>query len=338
MSVTSKSPLGVAREALAVGSATFRDYSHRYSPKTYTQPQKFACLVLKVFFKQDYRGICKLLKELSDLRAVLGLKKVPHFTTLQKSAQKLLSIVRVKRMFTRLVQRFHRRRRRVRRAALDSTGFQCGHASSYYTRRRAQSGKTPVFYKHYAKLEATVDCATHFVLAASAGRGPSVDTNRFIPLLNQALDQILLDSVLADAGYDSEANHSYAREELGVRSFIPAKAGRPTSKPPSGRYRRRMKQRLDKNYGSYGQRWQVETVFSMIKRRLSASVAARTYRSQCCEVMLLVLSHNIMILLCRLAFSTEQCRGGLSHRSGRQVDSRLEPEGSATAQRHRRHQ
>jgi hypothetical protein len=68
MSVTSKSPLGVAREALAVGSATFADYSHRYSPKTFTQPQKFACLVLKIFFKTDYRGICKLLSEFSDLR------------------------------------------------------------------------------------------------------------------------------------------------------------------------------------------------------------------------------------------------------------------------------
>lgn len=308
MSITSKSPLGVAREALAVGATTFRDYSHRYSPKTYTQPQKFACLVLKVFFKQDYRGICKLLKELSDLRAVLGLKKVPHFTTLQKSAQKLLSIVRVQRMLTKLVQRFCRRRRKVRRAALDSTGLQCGHASSYYTRRRAQSGKTPVFYKHYAKLETTVDCATHFILAASAGRGPRPDVDRFIPLLNQALDRILLDSILADAGYDSEANHYWAREEVGVRSFIPAKHGRPTSKLPTGRYRRRMKQRINKNYGRYGQRWQVETVFSMIKRRLSASVAARTERSKRHEVMLLVVSHNIMILLCLLRFSTEQVR------------------------------
>src|SRR5262245_3249022 len=61
MSVTSKSPLGVAREALAVGSATLRDYAHRFSPKTYTQPQLFACLVLKTFLKTDYRGICRIL-------------------------------------------------------------------------------------------------------------------------------------------------------------------------------------------------------------------------------------------------------------------------------------
>lgn len=123
-----------------------------------------------------------------------------------------------------------------------------------------------------------------------------MDVDRFQPLLDQALDQVLLDNVLADAGYDSEANHRYAREERGVRSFIPAKIGRPTTKPPRGRHRRHMKRRLNKDYGSYGQRWQVETVFSMIKRRLSAVVHARNYWSQCRELMLLVLTHNIMLL------------------------------------------
>jgi hypothetical protein len=46
----------------------------------------------------------------------------------------------------------------------------------------------------------------------------------------------------------------------------------------------------------------------MIKRRLSASVAARSYWSQCREVMLLVVSHNVMVILCVVGFSTEQLR------------------------------
>jgi hypothetical protein len=308
MSVTSKSPLGVAREALAVGSATFSDYSHRYSPKTFTQPQKFACLVLKVFFKTDYRGVCKLLADLSDLRAVLGLKKVPHFTTLQKASRRLLCAASTRRLLNQLVRRFFRRRHKLRRAALDSTGMQCGHASPYYTRRRAQNGEKTVFYRPFAKLEAAADCATHFIVAAIAGRGPRVDSDRFVPLLDQALDRILLDSALADAGYDSEANHCHARQVRGVRSFIPATCGRPTTKPPTGRHRRQMKQRLNKNYGRYGQRWQIETVFSMIKRRLGASVASRHYWSQCRELMLLVATHNLMILLYRVRFSTEHSR------------------------------
>jgi hypothetical protein len=123
-----------------------------------------------------------------------------------------------------------------------------------------------------------------------------VDVNRFTTMLDEALDNVLLDSILADAGYDSEANHRYAREQCRVRSFIPATIGRPTSKLPTGPHRRRMKQRLNKDYGSYGQRWQVETVFSMIKRRLDSRVAARSHWSRCRELLLLVVTHNIMIL------------------------------------------
>src|SRR6516164_3574277 len=308
MSVTSKSPLGVAREALAIGSATLREYTHRFSPKTYTQPQLFACLVLKTFLRTDYRGVWRILNEWTELRTILGLAKVPHFTTLQKASTRLLQAPRVKRLLAATLKRQWKRKRKLQRAALDSTGFQCGHASSYYTRRRAGDSKKPVFYKHYAKLELAVDCASHFIVAAMAGRGPAVDVDRFVPLLDRALKHVLLDCVLADAGYDSEPNHRYAREGRGVRSFIPATHGRPTTKLPSGRYRRRMRLRLDKNYGSYGQRWQVETVHSMIKRRLATHVAARTYWSQSRELMLLIVSHNIMILLCVARFSTEQRR------------------------------
>src|SRR5262249_42277369 len=123
MSVTSKSPLGVAREALAIGSATLRDYAHRFSPKTYTQPQLFACLVLKTFLKTDYRGICRILKEWSDLRAILGLSRIPHFTTLQKASARLLRAQRVKRLLSATVKRLWKRKRKLKRAAFDSTGF-----------------------------------------------------------------------------------------------------------------------------------------------------------------------------------------------------------------------
>jgi hypothetical protein len=51
MSTLTKSPIRVAREALAVATKVLRPYAHKFSPKLYTQPQLFACLVLKTFFK-----------------------------------------------------------------------------------------------------------------------------------------------------------------------------------------------------------------------------------------------------------------------------------------------
>ena len=84
-----KSPLALAREALAVAEAGLPLYGSVRSRHDFTLPQLFAILVLREFFKTDYRGIVQLLHDLSDLRESLGLKKVPHFTTLQKAKQRL---------------------------------------------------------------------------------------------------------------------------------------------------------------------------------------------------------------------------------------------------------
>jgi hypothetical protein len=294
----SKSPLQVARQALAVGTAALPTYAHRFSPKKFTQPQLFACLVLKTFFKTDYRGVQAQLEDHSDLRATLALKVVPHFTTLQKASRRLLRLPRARRLFTATVRRFLKRRRRVRRAAFDSTGLECGQRSLYYIRRRHGSHQRwqTVAYSRYAKLEAAFDCASHLMLGVGVGRGPRVDVDRFRPLLDDTLTRVHLDAALADAGFDSEPNHEYARDLRGVRSFIPATIGRPTAKLPNGFYRRRMKQRLNKQYGQYGQRWQAESGFSMFKRRLADTVHARSYWSQCRELMLLAITFNVMLL------------------------------------------
>jgi len=297
MSNLIKSPAGVARAALAAGQRALRRYAHKYSPKTYTQPQLFACLALKAFFRTDYRGIAIYLEDLPDLTRLLGLRRVPHWTTLQKAQARLLRRQRVRRLLNFTVGRLLGRRRRVRRAALDSTGFECGHTSHYYVRRRAAgaTAKQRVRYRRFAKLEAAFDCATHLVVGAIPRRGPAVDSDRFVPLLDEALRRVRITAALADAGYDSEANHRHARDGRGVKSFIPAEAGRPSPNPPAGRYRRQMRQRLDKDYGRYGQRWQAETGFSMIKRRLGSALGGRTFPSQCRELMLLVVTYNLML-------------------------------------------
>ena len=46
----------------------------------------------------------------------------------------------------------------------------------------------------------------------------------------------------------------------------------------------------------YGQRWQTETVNSMIKRRLGSACRRRSYWSQCREIILRVITHNVMIV------------------------------------------
>jgi hypothetical protein len=140
MSYTSKSPIDVARVALRVAAEALPRYAHRFSPRKFTQPQLFACLALKTFFKTDSRGISILLDDLPDLVRLLGLKAAPPWTTLQKAAKRLLTLPAADRLLTATPRRLLGRKRVAGRAAFDSTGLACGRASSSYVRSPPRAG------------------------------------------------------------------------------------------------------------------------------------------------------------------------------------------------------
>src|SRR5262249_20708499 len=85
-----KSPRQVAREALRLAQDALPAYSCPTSCKDFTQAQLFACLALKTFLRTDYRGVVAFLEDFPELRADLGLTKVPHYSTLCYAEQRLL--------------------------------------------------------------------------------------------------------------------------------------------------------------------------------------------------------------------------------------------------------
>ena len=85
-----KSPRAVAREALRLAREALPAYSSKFSRQDFTQPQLFALLALKTFFKTDYRGVVALLDDFPELRADLGLDEVPHYSTLCYAQRRLL--------------------------------------------------------------------------------------------------------------------------------------------------------------------------------------------------------------------------------------------------------
>lgn len=85
-----RSPKALARMALRVAGRALPAYASKFSKKDFTQPQLFTMLVLKQFFRTDYRGIVALLSDMEELQRMLGLSKVPHYTTLQKAHDRLL--------------------------------------------------------------------------------------------------------------------------------------------------------------------------------------------------------------------------------------------------------
>src|ERR1035441_773059 len=90
MARTTKSPIALAKAALAAGQEALPPYAHRFSPRKFTQPQLFAILALRQFFKTDYRGITEQLREWSDLRQALGLTSVPNYSTLCYAERRFL--------------------------------------------------------------------------------------------------------------------------------------------------------------------------------------------------------------------------------------------------------
>jgi len=298
MSKITKSPKKVARVAYKIAKYTLPQYAHRYSPKKFTQPQLFTCLVLKIFFKTDYRGIIAILSDSPDLCKSFDLVKVPHFTTLQKASKKLLCVAVADKLLEATINSVLNHDT-IDLAAIDSTGLDSSYTSRYFVRRRRSKRYNlweDTIYKRWPKLAIVCDCKNHMILSAITTRGPSVDINQFCKTVKPAAERVTIKHLLADAGYDSQGNHEYAREVYQIKTTIPAKAGRPTltDKPLKGKYRELMRTNFDKE--TYGQRWQVETVFSMIKRNFGSALRAKRYWSQCREMMLLVLTHNLAII------------------------------------------
>jgi len=303
---TSKSPKAVLLTAHQIGLQCLRRYSHLLSPKKFTQPQLFACLVLKEFLRLDYRKLSALLQDAPSLAAAIDLTKIPHFTTFQKAHDRLLGSKRAKRLLDETVEEAIRHRlmkRRVKLAAIDGTGFESRHVSVYYAKRQQ---KTLIlkrrWRRRHPKVGIVCDCCSHFILSVVPGRGPIADDKHFRPALKQAADRLKIDTLLADAGYDSESSHELARDVHGMRTVIPPSRGRPTNKLPRTKWRKRMATHFSKE--KYGQRWQVETVYSMVKRMLGSALRSRRTRTQNQELKLRAITHNVMILW--QGFSTEQ--------------------------------
>jgi len=227
----------------------------------------------------------------------------PHSTTLQKASRRLLKETPFRRLLRQSVQRLFKRRKRVKHAAADSTGFDARHASLYYVHRRDNNKTDPnrpkkrVTYRHYGKLMLIVCCLSHAILAAVASAGPTPDIDQLDGVMAQRVPQVTLERTALDAGFDSGHNHRLLREDNGILSFIPPEHGRPSKDPaalPSDRYRRLMKRQFKegKKPKAYRYRVQNETVNSMLKRNLGWALAGRSYHSRRRDMPLRAPRHN----------------------------------------------
>ena len=182
---------------------------------------------------------------------------------------------------------------RCRQVALDSTGYENGHVSYYYGLRSGQRKR------RFPKCSAMCDTRSHLYVSGLMSEGPRPDHWDFAPVVRSGFARAPFEELLADAGYDSEANHVLVRSQLLARSIIPPSIGRPTARPPTGDWRRRLAQRFPRR--RYGQRWHIESCFSQDKRRFGSSIEGRDYGARCRKLYLRLVVHNLALILRRFA-------------------------------------
>ena len=302
--------LTFARLAYDVAGRAIPERAHRFAPKRYTQPQLLACLLVKEYLRLDYRTAQEVFDTSDGLRKALGLTVVPDYTTLWRFAHDKATARVVAEALVETVRLFkvsgHDPPAQSPLVAVDSTGMFCGRASRYFEQRRAKGATSTYKARAYQKWAAALWIGPQLVTAQLSKLGPCGDYPDLPPLAEASLVSVPGMLILADAGYDSEANHVFCRERLGVQTLIPAKTRRYVA-GPTGCYRAAMVAALGcATLGvegqpaprkTYGQRWLVETLMSVVKRKWGESLSARLPTMQHMQALVRGLVYNLYRLV-----------------------------------------
>ncbi len=141
---TCKSPRKVLIEAYQLALPLLPAYASDYSRKDFTQPQLFACLVLREHQKKSYRGIEALLADSPDWLKDIGVKdgKAPDHNTLWRAFERLVKRGLMNRMLDQQAAWAEEQgliQGRVKPVALDSSMFESRHVSRHFEKRCRQS-------------------------------------------------------------------------------------------------------------------------------------------------------------------------------------------------------
>ncbi len=156
----------------------------------------------------SYRRFVEICDE-NNIQRMLCIKRIPHFTTLQKFLQRI-----DKNVFERLVRACRRLLNNKQCVAgIDGTGFSNTNPSHYYQKRI-----DGVTVKNYTKTVLLADLKTKLVLNIDTCSDNKSETLSFIPLVKEVKNA--LSCVLADKAYDSMKNREFCWNN-GITTHIP---------------------------------------------------------------------------------------------------------------------
>ena len=114
---TCKSPRKVLNAAYALATACLKEHQSKFSRKDFTDPQLFACLILREHQKKSYRGVVALLADCPAWRADIGMKKTPSCYTLNRAFFRLVKPGAVEAMLDVSIKTARKLRRKAKKKA-----------------------------------------------------------------------------------------------------------------------------------------------------------------------------------------------------------------------------
>ncbi len=250
-------------------------YSSYFSKHDFTQHALFTLLAVKIYTQSTYRQITDLL-ELSDkIQRYLHLKKVPHYTTLQKFFQRLPTSI-LQELNKQILMNNSIDGEII---ALDGSGFTNDHADKYYAIIRRKERKS------YVKNHISIDVKSRLILHFAAQRGPRFDT-RFAIAAIRNIKKYNPKYILADRAYDTKPIRKCINEEAKAEDQIPLK-----SRAKNGHYRLKSKKTFKQEI--YSRRNNVESIFSVIKRIFNGTNGSRSLQLSNKETKLKNTIYNI---------------------------------------------
>lgn len=281
-----------------------RKYSNKFSKKTYSNWIHIVLLALRQRMDKSYREFTDILDVCTEILNLLGMTKVPHFTTLQKAAKRLrISFLeKIMNGFILLTMTV------CVRTGIDSTGFQLTRASAYYTKVLKKNKKSRRKIKKHLKLTVFADLDKQLIVSQKIRRSPANDNIDFKPVVRKGkkvLDKAhkKAKSCDGDKGYDSEENHRIVNEELNAEDRIRLKYKDKPIHRTRGKYRKRAKRRINRLRANY--RSKNETIISVIKRIEGSMIRSRNVSMQNKEVLFKEIAYNASRLIKNIILSIE---------------------------------
>ena len=244
-------------------------YGSRFSRRDYTLHQHVVMLVLRSRERKPYRDFVDWLEVSDSVKEALSIKRIPHYTTLQKVAarlpqgllEKLVGIVArllVKEGYT---------------VGVDGTGFSLDYSSRYYCQRIRRLDR----HRNYLKVSLVGDMGSQAILAVKSRLKRRHDNVDFKPTLRKIQDTTPA-VVVADKGYDSEDNLCFVKHELRAEPVISLKYRDKPLEKTKGMLRRGLKQEFPLDV--YHQRSKIEAIISVVKRCYGSTIHSRKHRTK----------------------------------------------------------